>query len=134
MGELMQRSLADAAVDAPSDFMLAITPDTVERALAVRLAGLQDWIARNQDFARIFDVTKVAVADDGTTTGVLDMAGKEMRVGVERYPITPEFSGTVEIVARNADHFVLSGWAADLANGRPAEAVVATIGERVVTK
>ncbi len=29
---------------------------------------------------------------------------------------------------------MLSGWAADLANGRPAEAVVAAIGERVVTK
>lgn len=134
MGELMQRSLAGVAVDAPSDFMLTITPDTVERALAVRLAGLQDWIARNRDFARIFDVTKVAVADDGAATGILDMAGKEMWVGVERYPITPGFSGTVEIVARNADHFVLSGWAADLANGRPAEAVVAAIGERVVTK
>ena len=57
-----------------------------------------------------------------------------MRVGNERYPITPGFTGVVETVARNADHFVLSGWAADLANGRPAEAVVATIGERVVTK
>ncbi|MGZ8372040.1 MAG: hypothetical protein ACXWUW_03710 [Rhodoplanes sp.] len=134
MGELMQRSLADAAVDAPSDFMLAITPDTVEHALAVRLAGMQDWIARNQDHVRLFDAIRVAAANDGATTGVLDFAGEEMRLSNERYLIAPGFTGVVETVARNADHFVLSGWAADLANGRPAEAVVATIGERVVTK
>ena len=134
MGELVQRSLAGAAVDAPSDFMLTITPDTVGRALAVRLAGMQDWIARNQDHVRLFDAIRIAAANDGATTGVLDFAGEEMRLGNERYLIAPGFTGVVETVARNADHFVLSGWAADLANGRPAEAVVAAIGERVVTK
>jgi hypothetical protein len=134
MGELMQRSLAGAAVDAPPDFMLAITPHTVERALAVRLAGMRNWIAMNQDHVRLFDAIRIAAANDGATTGVLDFALEEMRLGNERFPITPGFAGVVETVARNADHFVLSGWAADLANGRPAEAVVAAIGERVVTK
>lgn len=134
MGELVQRSLAGVAVDAPPDFMLTITPDTVGRALAVRLAGMQDWIARNQDHVRLFDAIRIAAVNDGATTGVLDFAGEEMRLGNERYLIAPGFTGVVETVARNADHFVLSGWAADIAHRRPAEAVVATIGERVVTK
>jgi hypothetical protein len=67
-------------------------------------------------------------------TGALDLAGEEMTLGAERHPIASGFAGIVETVARNPDHFVLSGWAADIVHHRPAEAIVATIGTRVVGK
>lgn len=62
LGELMQKALAGDAQW--SHLMTPVTPDTVEAVLEARRKGLEQWTARNRDFAAEFERLKYAFGAD----------------------------------------------------------------------
>ena len=119
--------------DTPANLVRRVTPATVETVIQERRAGLDRWVPENSEFTNRFEMAKDLMARDRRTTGLLDIQNRMLIVDGRPYSIVPGFAA-VEAVAWNGARPTISGWVADVAAARAAEAVVASVGERIVAK
>jgi hypothetical protein len=134
LGAAMQRALAGLPTDMPDNFIRRIDRSSLDAALAEREAGLRAWVSAHHDFTTVFDEMRVAVDGDGKANGSLDIPHRDLVVDGVAHPIVDEYAGSVEGASRQANDMEISGWAVDMQNHLPAASIVASVGDRVVSK
>lgn len=136
-GRLMLRAfLGEKHADIPDNLVRLVTPVSAKNIADERLAGLRSWAAENPHFVQLFEHTKQRIlspiaspiASIGSASdGALTLDGLS-------YAVVNRMGGAAERMSELADEIEIHGWAIDHANGRPAMAVVAVIGDTVIAR
>lgn len=133
MGAMIQTSLANLKdFEMPKNFMLQITPATVNAAVKIRFDNLQIWRQQNPNYAEIFEMTKRLVFD-GPPSGILDIKKQLLVIDGKTY-LVKNGIGAVETTRKSSDTLTVSGWAVDTRLKSAVDTIVATADTKVIAQ
>ncbi len=133
MGAMIQSSLANPKdPKMPKNFMLRITPSSIDTAVKIRFDNLQLWRKQNPSYPKIFEMTKRLVFH-GSPSGLLDIQKQTLTIEGKTYFIQSGI-GTVETARKANDSLTISGWTVDTRLKSSVDTIVATAGNKVIAQ
>lgn len=130
----------------PPNFMVRLTPDNVKEHVAQRREAIRAWTKRNLPFALTFENARGDLAGGGaariaelraayfTIAEIGSAEADGLLIGSTRHPIVSRFAGALESASPGPVGITMTGWAADQAANKPVQAIIATVGNRIVAR
>lgn len=141
-GDLMQQGLlGELPDDAPPNFMMPLTAETIDAHVAERREGIRAWALENPDIVQQveweYELWKDPNAQPACgARAVPEPHGRvenfEIVFSGETFPTNDRFSGSLEGFTPHGCALQVRGWAADVATGTDVEAVLLVLDGDIV--